>query len=49
MKLVQNVGFKAHLMLGEVVFKSWIQTVPDQLYPDSGSRLDCEELRALGW
>lgn len=28
---------------------SWIETVPGRPYVDSGSRLDCSKLQALGW
>ena len=28
---------------------AWIQTMPGRPYVDSGTRLDCEKLRALGW
>ena len=34
---------------GGASLDAWIQTVPGRPYTDSGSGLDCEKLRALGW
>lgn len=29
--------------------EAWIKTIPGRPYADSGSKLDCEKLRSLGW
>lgn len=33
----------------DVSLDAWIQTMPGRPYEDSGSGMDCEKLRALGW